>query len=119
MLFSATASALTCFLLARRYAFSQARCVGWTIIGFLFGLVGFVLMLAVQEWPARIVCPKCRRLRVVTRDHCEHCGAPHANPASDGTEIFDSATTAPEVALTRQSLARCQTESFRWVDCCR
>ena len=93
ILLSAAASALGCFQLARRYAFSRARRIGWALVGFFFGWVGLVLMLVLQEWPARIACPKCRKLRVVTRDTCEHCGAPHAAPALDGTEIFESAAT--------------------------
>jgi hypothetical protein len=91
MLVSALACALSCFLLARRFAFSRARSIGWALLGCFFGWVGLLLMLAVQEWPARIVCPKCRKLRVVIRDACEHCGAPHAAPAPDGTEIFEPA----------------------------
>ncbi len=75
ILLSAAASALVCFLLARLSAFSRARSIGWALVGFLFGWVGLVLLLVVQEWPARIACPKCRELRVVTRDTCEHCGA--------------------------------------------
>jgi hypothetical protein len=100
ILLSATASALGCFLLARRHAFSRARRIGWALVGFCFGWVGLLLMLALQEWPARIACPKCRKLRVVTRDTCEHCGAAHALPEPDGTEIFESAATVPHVALT-------------------
>jgi hypothetical protein len=91
MLLSATACALGCSVLARRHAYSRARCVGWALVGFLFGWVGLVLMLAIQEWPARLVCPKCRKLRVVTRETCEHCGALHAASAPDGTEIFELA----------------------------
>jgi len=89
ILLSATASALGCFVLARRYALSRTQRIGWALVGFFFGWVGLVLMLALQEWPARISCPKCRKLRVVTRDTCEHCGALHASPAPDGTEIFE------------------------------
>jgi hypothetical protein len=99
ILLSATACALGCLLLARRHAFSRARCAGWALCGFFFGWVGLLLMLAVQEWPARIPCPKCRKPRVATRDTCEHCGAAHAAPAPDGTEIFESAATVPHVAL--------------------
>jgi len=100
VLLSAAASALGCFLLARRHAFSRARCTGWVLLGFLYGWVGLVLMLVLQEWPARIVCPNCRELRVVTRDTCEHCGALQAAPAPDGTEIVESAATVQHVALT-------------------
>src|SRR5205823_11579122 len=98
ILVSGAGGAVGCLLLARRYAFTRARRVSWAILGFFFGWVGLVLMLMLQEWPARIACPKCRRLRVVTRDRCEHCGAPHATPPPDGTEIFESAR-APDVAL--------------------
>jgi hypothetical protein len=94
VLLSATASALGCFLLARRHAFSRARRSGWAVVGFLFGWVGLVLLLALQDWPARIACPTCRKLRVVTRATCEYCGAPHAAPAPDGTEIFGPLTAA-------------------------
>jgi hypothetical protein len=89
-LLSSAACALICFLLARRYAFSRIRCIGWALCGLLFGWVGWLLMLAVQEWPARVACPGCRKRRVVSRDGCEHCGAPHAAPAPDGTEIFET-----------------------------
>jgi hypothetical protein len=54
----------------------------------------------VEEWPARIACPKCHELSVVTRDTCEHCGALHAAPPPDATEIFESTAAAPQVALT-------------------
>jgi hypothetical protein len=91
-LLSAAACALVCFLLARRYAFSRARRIGWALGGLLFGWVGLLLMLALQEWPARVACPGCRKPRVVSRDTCEHCGAPHAAPALDGTEIFETTT---------------------------
>jgi hypothetical protein len=94
-LVSATACALVCFLLARRYAFSRARRVGWALCGFLFGPAGLLLMLCLQEWPARVACPSCRKARVVTRDTCEHCGALHAAPAPDGTEVFEEPAEAP------------------------
>ncbi len=97
ILLSATGSALACFVLARRHALSRVRCIGWAMMGFFFGWVGLVLMLVLQEWPARITCPSCRKLRVVTRDTCEHCGAPQATPKADGTEIFEPST--PSVAV--------------------
>jgi hypothetical protein len=90
MFLSSVVCALVCFLPARRHSFSRAACVGWAAIGFLFGWIGVALMLALHEWPARIECPKCRKLRIVTRDACEYCGAAHATPAADGTEIFES-----------------------------
>jgi hypothetical protein len=99
ILLTAAASALACFILARRFAFSPARRIGWALAGVLFGWAGLVLMLVLHDWPARIACPKCRKLRVVTRDICEHCGARHAAPPSDGTEIFESVAAVPHVAL--------------------
>jgi hypothetical protein len=102
MLASATASAVVCWWLARRYAFSGARTAGWALGGLLFGWVGLALMLALQEWPARAPCPNCRRFRVVDRDTCEHCGAPHASPALDGTEIFEQELATSPVALAAE-----------------
>jgi hypothetical protein len=99
MLVSAGACALGCFLLARRYAFSRSACIGWALVGIFFGWVGLLLMLAIEEWPARVACPRCRKLRVITRDQCEHCGAMHAAPAADGTEIFETTEVAPPAAL--------------------
>jgi hypothetical protein len=37
----------------------------------------------------------------VDRDRCEHCGAAHATPALDGTEIFETAATADAVLAGR------------------
>jgi hypothetical protein len=101
-LLSAATCALVCFLLARRHAFSRARCICWAVCGFLFGPVGVLLMLALQEWPARVICPKCRKPRVVTLDNCEHCGAPHAPPTPDGTEIFEPFAARPHPALVER-----------------
>jgi hypothetical protein len=99
LLLSAALCAFICFLLAYRYSFSRPRCFGWSLCGFLFGWVGLLLMLALQEWPARIACPKCRKQRVVTRPTCEYCGAAHASPALDGTEIFEATAATPQAAL--------------------
>jgi hypothetical protein len=99
ILLSSLAGAQVCFLLARRYAFSRVRRLGWSLCGLLFGPAGLLLLLALQEWPARIACPRCRKLRVVTRDTCEHCGAPHATPAPDGTEIFEPTAAIAHAAL--------------------
>jgi hypothetical protein len=99
MLLSAAVCALIGFLLARRYSFFRARSVGWSLCGLLWGPAGLLLMLALQEWPARIACHACRKPRVVTRDTCEHCGAAHTSPAPDGTEIFEPTAAAPQAAL--------------------
>jgi hypothetical protein len=99
ILLSALGCAAICILLARRHSFSRAGRVGWGLCGLLFGPAGLFLMLAVQQWPARVTCPACRQPRVVTRDTCEHCGAPHALPTPDGTEIIEPGVTTPHVAL--------------------
>jgi len=101
MLLSAVVCAVVCFVLARRYFFSGARRAGWALAGLLFGPVGVLLMVSVQQWPARIACHSCRQLRRVDRERCEHCGTAHAQPASDGTEIFEETSAAePQLALT-------------------
>jgi hypothetical protein len=89
VLLTTAVCAAACFLLARRYAYSRARCIGWALCGLLFGPIGLLLMLAIQQWPSRIACHACRKPRVVDRDRCEHCGAYQAQPATDGTEIFE------------------------------
>jgi hypothetical protein len=99
MILSAVVCALACLLAARRHSFSRAAIAGWTLLGFFFGWMGFALMLALHEWPARIACPGCRKLRVVTRDTCEHCAAAHATPAPDGTEIMELGATAQSVVI--------------------
>jgi hypothetical protein len=96
MLLSAAASAAACFLLARRSTFALARTAGWSLCGLVFGPVGLLLLLALQALPARVRCPRCGRPRVVNRDHCEHCGAAHATPAPDGTEIFETNAAAAD-----------------------
>jgi hypothetical protein len=89
MLLAALVSAVACYGMARRHALSRARRMGWTLAGFVLGLVGVALMISLQDWPARVRCPNCGKRRVVTRDACEHCGAAHALPNRDGTEIFE------------------------------
>lgn len=91
-LLSAAGCGIACFVWTRRHALPGGRCCGWALCGVLFGWLGLLLLLAVQEWPARVRCGSCARERRVDRDSCEHCGAPHAAPATDGTEIFESTT---------------------------
>ncbi len=94
VLSAAALSALVCaavtFYIARRYAFSSRRRIGWTAGNFLLGPAGLLTLLCLQEWPAREPCPTCARKRVVDRDNCEHCGAPFPPPAPEGTEIFET-----------------------------
>ena len=74
--------------LTRRYHFTLGTQLGWAVFLWFCGLPGFLAFLSVQEWPARESCPNCRKLRVINRQHCEHCGAPFAPPQPTGTEIF-------------------------------
>jgi hypothetical protein len=97
ILLAALACATTCFLLARRYAFSRPACAGWALCGLLFGWAGVVLMIVLQDWPARVRCASCGRPRRVDRESCEHCGAAQARPTWDGTEILE---TSDETAAT-------------------
>jgi hypothetical protein len=99
MLLSAGVSALVCYLLTRRHAFARRHCLGWALCGLLWGPIGLLLLLALHEWPARIACPGCGKPRVVTRDRCEHCGAPHVVPAPDGTEIFEPTVATAHAAM--------------------
>jgi hypothetical protein len=100
MLLASAASALVCFVVPGRYAFSRARRFGWALLGFMFGPVGLLLMVTLLEWPGRVACPKCRKPRVVTREHCEHCHAEHTAPDADGTEIFESSAAVLELLTT-------------------
>jgi hypothetical protein len=99
MLLACVISGLACFMLPRRYALSLTRCFGWAVCGLSFGLTGLLLLLTLRQWPARIACPNCRKLRVVTREQCEHCGAAHALPEADGTEIFEENAPVPPPVL--------------------
>jgi hypothetical protein len=99
ILLAAAVCSAAALALGRRYAFSRVGRIGWAVCGFLFGWVGLVLMLVLHDWPARVPCPGCGRPRRVDREHCEHCGAPHAAPAPDGTEIFEVTAASPHAAL--------------------
>lgn len=82
---------LLVWLRARRYAFTRGELTAWVASAALFGLVVPLVMLAVYDWPARVPCPSCTRGRLVTRETCEHCGAPFAPPRREGFEVFASA----------------------------
>ena len=59
----------------RRYHFTVGCQLKWAGFHLLFGLPGLLGFLCVQEWPAREPCPNCKKLRLVDREKCEHCGA--------------------------------------------
>ena len=92
LLFSLTGAVLISlpigWWLGRRYRFSLCAQAGWAVFHVLFGVPGLLAFLSVQEWPAREACPNCKRLRVVNRAQCEHCGAEFAPPETTGTEVF-------------------------------
>ena len=91
------AAALVCipvgWWLGRRYQFPLKAHLAWTVFYLLWGIPGLLTFLCVQEWPAREVCPNCKKLRVVDREQCRHCGADFAPPERNGTEVFESLTT--------------------------
>ncbi len=74
--------------LGRRYRFTPAALVAWSAFLVLFGVPGLLAFLGAQEWPARVPCPACKRLRLVDRRQCEHCGADFAPAEKTGTEVF-------------------------------
>jgi hypothetical protein len=78
--------------IGRRYSLSLPARLGWAAFYLVFGIPGLLTFLSVQEWPARVSCPNCRKLRVVDRDQCEHCGANFAPPERNGTEVFEPLT---------------------------
>ena len=92
LLLSGAVALLVClpigWWLGRRYRFSLAAQVGWAMFHLICGVPGLLAFLSVQEWPAREACPNCKKLRVVDRAQCEHCGAPFAPPEKTGTEVF-------------------------------
>jgi ABC-type transport system involved in multi-copper enzyme maturation permease subunit len=83
----------------RRYNFTIHEQLGWAVFHLVFNLPGFLTFLGVQEWPARVACPKCHKLRVVDRDQCEHCGAEFVPPEKDGTEIFEPLNERVDLAV--------------------
>ncbi len=74
----------------RRVQFAGQR-IPWTIFVLFYGVGGLIAFYLVQNWPRRVVCPKCEKKRSTERETCEHCGAGWPEPQRDGTEIFEAA----------------------------
>lgn len=84
-------SAAMVIAVCRRHAFSRTATTLWAAFGLVTGIPGVLTLLALRQLPARIRCPNCARLRVVTRENCEHCGAPFGAPPSEQIEVFEAA----------------------------
>ena len=93
-LFAAVACLPVMVWLGQRYRFSLGAKAAWSGFILLTGIPGLLAFLSVQEWPARESCPHCRKLRLVDRERCEHCGAEFSPPEKLGTEIFESVKSA-------------------------
>ncbi len=78
--------------LGSRYALPLRSRLAWVAFILPGGLPALVAFLSVHEWPAREPCAGCGRLRVVTRDKCEHCGAEFSPAKRVGTEILEPVT---------------------------
>jgi hypothetical protein len=80
--------AAAALLLLRRYDSKPSAAPIWMAICFVMAIPGLLLLIAARQSVAKESCPACRRPRLVTRDHCEHCGKPFDAPANEGIEIF-------------------------------
>jgi ABC-type transport system involved in multi-copper enzyme maturation permease subunit len=93
------AAALVCipvgWWLGRRYQFTLRAQLGWAAFYLLWGIPALLAFLCVQEWPAREECSNCKKLRVVDREKCPHCGADFAPPEKTGIEVFEPLADSP------------------------
>lgn len=94
----AVASCVITFILSRRHSFGRTSSIVWTVVSLLFGIQGLLTLLSMRDWPARVTCTKCSRMRIVTNERCEHCGGVFQPPRSLDTDIFEKASTAPSPA---------------------
>ena len=88
-------SAICCtglsLLIARRCRFGLAKSMGWAVASLLLGPAGVVVMLSLNEWPAREACAACGKKRLAGQRECTACAAPPTAPIFDGREIFEPA----------------------------
>ena len=85
---TAVVSAAAAFFLARRKRMRLAVVWLWTVIAFLAGPAGLLLLLCLRGLPLTTPCAQCRRPRPLNADLCPNCGMAPAAPARKGTEIF-------------------------------
>jgi hypothetical protein len=78
-------------LLARRCGFGATKTALWMAAALLLGPAAIVMMVGLNEWPAREACIACGGRRFVGRRHCPGCRAAPPAPAFDGREIFEPA----------------------------
>ena len=88
LIWSVVFAMLNLFVCWRR-SFGRSAMAAWAVWGFLLGPTGLLLLLCIQDWPARVACAGCAKKRRVDLDNCEHCGVPFPRPALDGTEVFE------------------------------
>jgi hypothetical protein len=93
LLRSMLASSLICgaatLFLSRRLGFGIEKTAAWTIANMLLGPAGVVVILSLNDWPARETCTTCGRKRLIGRRKCSCCNAPLSPPSLDGREIFE------------------------------
>lgn len=72
----------------RRHSLAKLSTIAWAFVVLMGGLSGFIAFLGINEWSVFEQCKACKRKRLVSREHCEHCGAEFDPAPKDGTEIF-------------------------------
>ena len=97
---TALCAALT-LLIGRRCGFGGSKMIGWSLANLLLGPAGVVVMLGLNDWPARERCATCGRDRLAGQRDCPHCGAALGPVARDGREIFEPADASPPADALR------------------
>jgi hypothetical protein len=87
---STALSLIVCERTAKRYAFSPSARWTWRVLSVLLGLFAIPTLLSLHQWPARVSCPSCSRLRRVDRENCEHCGQPFPPAETRPGDLYDA-----------------------------
>jgi hypothetical protein len=96
---SSVLCALATYLLGRRYALSQRKHWAWVTANLLLGPAGIIVLLGLNECPAREICAACGRRRPAARRHCPACRFTAPASGFDGREIFEPADDSSLAAL--------------------